>query len=72
MPFEEKSKSSERAIQKKLSADNTIVECCTLILTMMDNHKDAFTKSQRARVEGVKKEIEKRLRPEEGGESAVR
>mgnify|MGYP001566161405 FL=1 len=69
--FEEKSKSSERAIEKKLRADNTIVECCTLILTMMDVHKVAFTPSQRARIEGVKKEIEKRLRPEESGESAL-
>lgn len=71
VPFDDRSKSSDRAIQKKLSADNTIVECCTLILTLMDDHKDAFTKSQRARIEGVKKDIEKRLRPEEGGESAL-
>ena len=63
--LEDKNKSSDRAIQKKLSADNTIVECCNLILTMMDNHKEAFTPSQRARILGVKKEIEKRLSPEE-------
>jgi len=70
--FEDRSKSSERAIIKKLEADKNIVECCNLILTMMDNHKEAFTPSQRARIMGVKKEIEKRLKPEEGGESAVR
>jgi len=69
VPLEEKSKSSDRAIVKKLSADNTIVECCSLILTMMDTHKEAFTPSQRARIIGVKKEIEKRLKPEE--ESAL-
>ncbi|MEW6027082.1 MAG: hypothetical protein AB1599_07305 [Planctomycetota bacterium] len=71
VPFDDKNKSSERAIAKKLSADNTTVECCTLILNMMDTHKDAFTPSQRARILGVKKEIEKRLKPEEGGESAL-
>jgi hypothetical protein len=69
--IDEKSKSSERAIQKKLSADNTIVECCNLILNMMDIHKGAFTPSQRARIDGIKKDIEKRLKPEEGGESAL-
>ncbi|MBI5778821.1 MAG: hypothetical protein HZA49_05140 [Planctomycetes bacterium] len=69
VPFEDRTKSSDRAIAKKLSADNTIVECCTLILSMMEVHKVAFTPSMKARIEGVKKEIEKRLKPDE--ESAL-
>jgi hypothetical protein len=67
--LDEKARQSDRAIQKKLSADSTVVECCVLILNMMDNHKEAFTPSQRARIIGVKKEIEKRLKPED--ESAL-
>lgn len=68
--LEEKTRSSDRAISKKLSADNTVVECCNLILSMMDNHKEAFTKSQRSRMEGYRRDIEKRLKPEE--ESALK
>ncbi|MDI6733661.1 MAG: hypothetical protein QME51_07375 [Planctomycetota bacterium] len=62
---EEKNKQGQIAIDKKLSADKNVIEVCSLILGLMDIHKEAFTPSQRVRVEGIKKDIQKRLIPED-------
>ncbi|MFC1525089.1 hypothetical protein ACFL5I_01740 [Planctomycetota bacterium] len=53
----------KQAINRKHSADNTIVTACARILDLMEDYHESFTKTQRASVENLKKKLADRIGP---------
>jgi DNA-binding ferritin-like protein (Dps family) len=71
IPPEDKKRRGDLAAKKKLTADNTVIDVCNFILKLMHDYKEAFTKTQRGIVEDIKKNIEKKFKPETGDESVL-
>ncbi len=53
----------KQAINRKHSADNTIVTACARILDLMEDYHESFTKTQKASVENLKKKLADRIGP---------